>query len=440
MTTTKSQSPKKQSDGPGTKNTPKHKSASTHTSPQENIPKTQTKIITTTSNAKGKPPPTSPSPLSSLTPVPPTKIDDPSKQIKQEKLDKTKTQDDSMSIDSADLYSNEKWEGNQSPKKTPPSTIQKKQNKQNTTKESTKPSKPKTISTSKKQTQMQLTLTSGKHLSKYPPTSVTTVDDPKSQLVPQDTAQQDNDQAVTPQTDPIPLPQPEHEKKLASLAEEPTATDLSEDFASETTKTQQDDPSTTTTPSSTTVKSNLKPSKYKSPKKTQTNISGQTTNVTRFTLSFNVPEDKKGTAGTHEQLVEIYTKMRDFCPTLKIQSWYEDKKLDEIISPHKIPENITTLQKYFPGVRSLDSGGILYSKINLSFPIPFDRDNFEKDIDSWGKSRSVRFYILPVQHANVKTARWLPYLTRFTDVKTVSRMMASSYATTMNENVPIGLF
>ena len=172
----------------------------------------------------------------------------------------------------------------------------------------------------------------------------------------------------------------------------------------------------------------------------QSNLAGATANNTRYTMNFNVPSECKGTAGMRLQLLEIYAKMREFCPTASILPWYDDKDLSEITSPDKIPETITLLQKYFPGVRPLESGGMNYAKVNLSFPITVDRPTFEKDIDSWGSGRNMRFYQCPVQHANVKTACWLPYLPGTTDCKIVSAKMSLSYEKTMHEHVPIGLF
>lgn len=56
-----------------------------------------------------------------------------------------------------------------------------------------------------------------------------------------------------------------------------------------------------------------------------------------------------------------------------------------------------------------------YSKVHLSFPVTYDRETFENDLDSSGKGRNIRFHKTPVQHANVKTACWLPYLPGSTD-------------------------
>ena len=169
--------------------------------------------------------------------------------------------------------------------------------------------------------------------------------------------------------------------------------------------------STPTRPKPSGLKSNLLASKYGTTTKPmkQSNLTGATSNNTRYTLNFNVPVECKGTAGMRSQLLEIYAKMREFCPTVSILPWYTDKDLSEITSPDKIPETITLLQKYFPGVRPLDSGGMNYAKVNLAFPITVDRPTFEKDIDSWGGGRNMRFYQTPVQHANVKTACWLRF-------------------------------
>ena len=169
-------------------------------------------------------------------------------------------------------------------------------------------------------------------------------------------------------------------------------------------------------------------------------MAGTTRNSTRYTLNFSILEENKGTAGVRTHLLEIFVQMQEFCSECHILPWNDEKDLDPIKSPDKIPETITLLQIFFPGVRPVDGGGMNFSKINLSFPITTDRVTFERDISSWGTSRQIRFYKCPVQHANVKTACWLPYLPRSTNFTLVSELITASYAKTMKENVPIGIF
>ena len=159
-----------------------------------------------------------------------------------------------------------------------------------------------------------------------------------------------------------------------------------------------------------------------------------------ITLNFNVSNEHRGTAGLRMILMEIFSTMKDYCKDLAILSWFEEKDLPEIRVPEKLPETITLLQKYFPGVRPMDSGGMDYSKVYLAFPITADRVTFERDYDSWVKGRAIRFYKSPVQHSNVKTACWLPYLTRHTDCATLSAKITTGFEMTMKEYVPIGLF
>ena len=133
-------------------------------------------------------------------------------------------------------------------------------------------------------------------------------------------------------------------------------------------------------------------------------------------------------------------KMREYCEDIKILPWYDDREtLEEIKLPDKIPETITKLQKYFPGARPYDSGGKVFSKVNLGFPIRTDRETFEKDFGQWCRDQPIRFYKTAVQHSNVKTSCWLPYMPRSTDVVLLSTIFSKAYQATMGESVPIGL-
>ena len=114
------------------------------------------------------------------------------------------------------------------------------------------------------------------------------------------------------------------------------------------------------------------------------------------------------------------------------------KKKTTIKSPDTLPVTITQLQKYFPGARSYDSGGRIWSKVHLRYPVPANRVDFENDINSLGKAKELRFYIATVQHANVKTACWLPYLTGYTNCTLLSKKIPQSYQLTMGDHVPIG--
>ena len=77
--------------------------------------------------------------------------------------------------------------------------------------------------------------------------------------------------------------------------------------------------------------------------------------------------------------------MKEYCADLKILPWNEEKEKNIISSPDKIPETTTQLQKHFPGKRSMDSGGDVFAKVHLAFPVITNRINFERDIQSWGK-------------------------------------------------------
>ena len=97
----------------GTTTTQKRKSESTHKSPQESLPSSREKTMTSPSNSKTKPA----SQPKSVTPVVNTAE---TREVKREHLNQSDSQQKNIPIDEDELYSNDKWYVNNSPKTPQP--------------------------------------------------------------------------------------------------------------------------------------------------------------------------------------------------------------------------------------------------------------------------------------------------------------------------------
>ena len=201
-----------------------------------------------------------------------------------------------------------------------------------------------------------------------------------------------------------------------------------------------DDDSANSHPLSGQLKSSLKTSKYStSTSETQTNLNGDIINCTRYTLNFTITSEEKGHTGLRSRYMKMFSKMLEYCPSLRILLWNNDGDSGYITSPDKIPDTITQLQKYFEGARVYDSGGSVFSKIHLGLPIICDRTTFEANFSAWCQENDTRFYVAAVQHHNTRVACWLPYLTRFTNATVLSQIFTKCYKDNMKSDVPIGI-
>ena len=234
------------------------------------------------------------------------------------------------------------------------------------------------------------------------------------------------------------LPQNDQIKKAASEASSTTT---------QTTATQSViDIETNTTSSSTTAShkpSSLKESKYKSTQQTQTkiqaNLAGSPLNSTRYSMNFSVTKEQKGTRGLREALMIIFTTMIELCPDIVICTWKENEKLQNLKTPESIPTTITLLQKYFDGARTSMTGGRIYMKINIGYPITADRITFQRDFKQYCDDSDIKFYRATVQHHNVKTICWLAYLTNYTNCELLSQVMTKAFRASTGKSVEIGL-
>lgn len=170
----------------------------------------------------------------------------------------------------------------------------------------------------------------------------------------------------------------------------------------------------------------------------QTNLTGAVINKTRYTMNFKVTSDQRGTAGLSSFYTDMFKEMKSFCADTVILPWNEEIHKGEIKSPEEIPTTITKIKQYFYGARTHDAGGSVFSKVHLGFPITADRTTFESDFISFCKDRRITFYKTAVQHHNVKTACWLPYLTPCTNTVLLSKIMTDSFRATTGKSVPIG--
>ena len=396
--------PKTTTSTPQSKSTTKRKSGSTHQSPQEHSsPNTKTQTKLTTLNDKtgkvGRKSPTKQQKAQTkLRTQSSRKTTGMTLQVKQEKLDEA---DKAACFDSdgEDIYSDKKYA---SPTSSP----------------------------------LPLSSTSTKQLSVIHETPTETKPSSSAAIISTDNTQID-----------IPVKDVTEHDEL-NITE--TDKDLSKDFERETTSeaasmpttedTNQCEESSTVTTEGNESKSCLRESKYKTTTaKIQSNLSGAPINTTRYTLNLDVTEEQKGTAGLREVYIEFIKKLKEYCPDLILLPWNTEVHKDKIKNPDKIPETITKLQQYFDGAKAKDSGGTVYAKIHLGFPVRFDRKTFEADVEDYTANTKIRFYATPVQHHHVKVACWLPYLTCFTNKPLVSQIMTDWYKKTYKKSVPIGL-
>ena len=197
-----------------------------------------------------------------------------------------------------------------------------------------------------------------------------------------------------------------------------------------------------TTPNS--KPSSLKTSKYKvqnnSKTKVQANLSGSPVNSVRYTMNFPVTADQRGTQGLREALMNIFAEMRELCNDIMILAWKHDNNNNQPLkSPDNIPKTITLLQKYFDGARTVMSGGRVYTKVNIGYPVTADRTTFYNDFQQWCNDNNIKFYRATVQHDNVRRVCWLAYLPNYTNCELLSKIMSKAFRASTGKSVDIGL-
>ena len=209
-------------------------------------------------------------------------------------------------------------------------------------------------------------------------------------------------------------------------------------IATSTSKTTNDNNTPNSKPSS------LKASKYKtqsaSTTKVQANLSGSPVNSVRYTMNFPVTAEQRGTHGLREVLMEIFAQMKGLCNEIMILAWKQnDSSNPPLKSPDNIPKTITLLQKYFEGARTVMSGGRIYTKINLGYPVTVDRTTFFNDFQQWCNDSNIKFYRATVQHDNVRRVCWLAYLPNYTNCELLSKIMSKAFRSSTGKSVDIGL-
>lgn len=189
-----------------------------------------------------------------------------------------------------------------------------------------------------------------------------------------------------------------------------------------------------------TKHSNLRKSKYQQ-KKIQTNLKQEVMKCWRYSLNFNIPNENKGTNGLKNYFEEIFKEMTSYCEGISLLPWNSDEFSNQITNPSDIPTTITQIKKYFHGARPQDSGGFVFTKIRLGFPIQVDRLTFEEDIKGWCQSRAIRLYEASVQHPDVKSVGWLAYLPRTVNQKKWCQAVTKLYQKkfTFSTEMQIGL-
>ena len=85
------------------------------------------------------------------------------------------------------------------------------------------------------------------------------------------------------------------------------------------------------------------------------------------------------------------------------------------------------------------TGGRIYMKINIGYPITADRVTFQRDFKQYCDDADIKFYRATVQHHNVKTICWLAYLTNYTNCELLSQVMTRAFRASTGKTVEIGL-
>ena len=189
--------------------------------------------------------------------------------------------------------------------------------------------------------------------------------------------------------------------------------------------------------------SNLKSGKHQGKRKVQTKLSGAAINTWRYSMSFKISPEFKGTAGLRKYLQKIFQEMQSYNEDIKILLWNDDTALQGIDHVDKFPKTITSLKKYFNNERPQNNGGQIYVKIRIGLPITSDRETFETDFRGWAKGEDLRFYECTVQHHNTRSVGWLVYAPNSLNAKkwstTVMKMYVQTAHNTPGATITVGL-
>ena len=262
-----------------------------------------------------------------------------------------------------------------------------------------------------------------------------------------------DDEMSTPHKEKTPSPPPppttKTHKKITSTKstlqtkkKSQTSQTLDPVFEQETKSTSTPTSDTKSNRSQSPGSSSMRSSKYQtsnSKTKVQSNLNGAVMNRFRYSLNFDLKPEQKGTAGLREALIDIFSQIKEYAKDAVILQWKVDDIKNPIKSPDKIPETITQLQQYFNNARTYDSGGQVYSKVHLGFPVKMDHATFYNDIRGKFKGTTIRFNINAVQHHNVRTVCWLPYLPRSVCPDRTSRRFSQAFRDTYKRDIPIGI-
>jgi len=103
--------------------------------------------------------------------------------------------------------------------------------------------------------------------------------------------------------------------------------------------------------------------KYKNAPKKQSNLQHETVNSWRYTMNFQIPDDKAGTDALRNFLSDIFHEMCSYCEGLLLMPWAKTDNSDTIDDNENIPTTITKIQKYFDGARSSTGQYKQYCKV-----------------------------------------------------------------------------
>lgn len=174
--------------------------------------------------------------------------------------------------------------------------------------------------------------------------------------------------------------------------------------------------------------SNLKvKTKYSTKTSTQTNLSGEVAQSWRYSMYFTHPTNVQSVAELRSHMMSLFHDLKYFCKDLKLMLWSTDDQNESISDSEHLPQTITSLKKYFDGLRSPVGVQKQYIKVRFSFPITTDRPTFEADAISKLNERGARMFICPVQASNTKIVGWLAYPPNTIDREKWSRAAQELY-------------
>jgi len=184
-----------------------------------------------------------------------------------------------------------------------------------------------------------------------------------------------------------------------------------------------------------TLVSSLKIGKHQGRKTIQTSLPGKAMNTWRYSMSFKIGPEYKGTDGLKRYLQYVFQEMQSYDEGVKILQWNDDSTQNGLDHISKFPKTITSLKKYFDNARPQNNGGQVYVKVRIGLPITSDRETFETDFRGWAKGEDLRLYECTVQHHNTRSVGWLVYAPNSLNGKKWSKAVMKMYAQTAH-NTP----